>query len=69
MGYCEAKFYCIERGWKPGTVFYKFQERFNRKPPYDWQHLPPHPPSDALRRWMRAQAIAYAKSQQRGAYR
>jgi superfamily II DNA or RNA helicase len=56
--------YAAERGRKPGYAYFKFQERFGHKPPWD---LKPKPcePSAEVRAWCRSRDIAYAKAMQK----
>ena len=51
-----------QRGYAPGFAFHKFREKFNRKPPWGWQSLPPQTPSADVLAWVRSRQIAYAKS-------
>jgi superfamily II DNA or RNA helicase len=56
-----------ERGYQPGWAAHKFREKFGAWP--SWRYAEPIPADDAVRAWVRSQAIAYARGQakQRGA--
>jgi DNA repair protein RadD len=54
-----------QRGYKPQFAYYKFLEKFGRKPPWNWQSLPAETPSPDVVAWVRSRQIAYAKSQAR----
>lgn len=58
-----------QRGWKSQAAFYKFVEKFGRKPPWSWQWLAPETPDPDVVAWVRSRQIAYAKAQakERGA--
>ena len=57
-----------QRGYSPGFAFHKYQEKFDgAKPPWSWRSLPPVEPEPHVLAWVRSRAIAYAKSQSRGA--
>lgn len=45
--------YCQEKGKKPGLAFFKFQDRFSRKPEWAWKDLPPLEPNAEVRAWLR----------------
>jgi DNA repair protein RadD len=51
------------RGYKPGWVAYKYQEKFGVWPPR--RTVDPAPPSAATISWVRSRQIAYAKSSPR----
>jgi DNA repair protein RadD len=51
--------YCAEKGKKPGFAFFKFQDRFNKKPQWAWRELPPIEPNAEVRAWLRKQNAAY----------
>lgn len=56
-----------ERGYRPGFAAAKFREKHGDWPPYAWRDAEPVEPSLATRRWVKSRAIAWAKSQPRGA--
>lgn len=58
----EAAGYIQERGWKPGAIHFKFQEKFGHRIPWGMT-AKPCPPSPEMRSWFRSRAIAWAKSQ------
>lgn len=47
--------YCAEKGKKPGLAFFKFQEKFDKKPMWSWKDLPPIEPNVEVRGWLRKQ--------------
>lgn len=47
--------YCAEKGKKPGLAFFKFQEKFDKKPMWSWKDLPPIEPNVEVRAWLRKQ--------------
>jgi len=53
----------LERGYKPGWVAHKFQEKFKDWPPR--RQPPPIEPTPECRTWVKSRAVAWAKSQQR----
>jgi DNA repair protein RadD len=56
-----------ERGWKAGSAFYKFQEKFGEKPPYSWRNDQPLRPTPEVERWIQSRCIAWRKGQTRSA--
>ena len=50
------------RGHKPGFAFFKYQEKFGRKPPWSWRSLPPLEPEPHVLAWVRSRQIAFARS-------
>ena len=61
--YSQLLWIARERGYKPGYAAAKFKSRFGTFP--NGLREVPAPPSPALLRWIRAEAIAYAKSKKR----
>lgn len=59
--------YQIERGYKPGWPFVKYMEKFNSKPPYNWNYLPPMAAGPEVRMWIRHTMMAWAKGKSGGA--
>jgi DNA repair protein RadD len=56
---------CIQRGHKPGWVYYKFREKFGMSPPsYSGDPIEPSP---EVLSWVRSRGIAWAKSRGRAA--
>ena len=54
-----------QRGYKDAFAYYKFLEKFGRKPPWGWQSLAPETPGPDVVAWVRSRQIAYAKAQAR----
>ena len=54
--------FAAHRQYKQGWAAHKFQERFGRFPPWDWNRTEPIAPSGAVLAWVRSRNIAYAKS-------
>lgn len=51
--------YCRESGKKDGLAFYKFQDKFNEKPPWSWRELAPMEPSQEVEAWLTQQRKLY----------
>ena len=54
--------YALEKNYKPGWAFYKYQEKFNTKPPYSWKNIQPLEPNLEIRSWIKYRQIVWAKS-------
>jgi hypothetical protein len=52
----------VQRQYKTGWAAHKFNERFGRFPPREWNWAEPQPPSGAVQAWVRSRNIAYAKA-------
>lgn len=57
--------WCIENGKKPGTAFYRYQDKFGTKPPWGWRNESPLKPDARVDAYMRAGLIRYAKRRRR----
>jgi len=55
------------RGYKPGWVYAKFVEKYERIPPRHWRNLPAIPPDQSVLNWVRYSQIRWSRSQQRQA--
>lgn len=54
------------KDYKPGWIYHKYLTKFDgEKPPREWNHLAPAAPNDECERWIRSQAIRYAKGRAR----
>jgi DNA repair protein RadD len=58
-----------ERGHRPGSVYWKYKEKFGHEPPRGITVMP-MPPTAEVRSWVRSRYIAYAKmmAKQRGGH-
>jgi superfamily II DNA or RNA helicase len=63
----ELKQIAIDRGRKPGWVFYTYQAKFRANPPIRVENVVPKEPSRATLAWVRSRDIAYAKGMQKAA--
>jgi hypothetical protein len=57
----------LDRGRKPGWVFYTYQAKFRANPPIRVEQIEPEKPSAETLAWVRSRDIAYAKARQKEA--
>jgi DNA repair protein RadD len=61
--YAQLRGYAVEKGYKPGWAWHKYQEKFNgERPASAWEHHHPMQPGPEVRQFVRAGFIAWAKS-------
>jgi DNA repair protein RadD len=54
-----------ERGWKPGSVYRMYLEKFGSHPPIHTNSVPAEPPTMEVRNWVKSRIIAYAKAKEK----
>ena len=63
----ELKAIAMERGWKPGAVYFKYKEYSGEDLPRSViDRIPVQSPSSTIRRWVKSRIIAFAKGKARG---
>jgi hypothetical protein len=62
--YLGLLFWAQMHGKKPGMAFYKYQDKFGVKPPWDWQYVTPAPNEDA-NNYMLYSNIRHSKSRKK----
>ena len=66
--FAELQGHAVERGFKPGWAAMKYKERFGVWPnDREIRNVPPKPPSNATRQWIKSRQIAWAFSKNREA--
>ena len=57
--------YARSKGKKDGFAYFKFIEKFNCKPAWDWKNIAPIEPSLEVKSWIRSRQIAWAAVQKK----
>ena len=65
--YRELLGWCKKHNKKPGVAFYRYQDRFGVKPPFDWQNLSPLEPSQSTLNHIQRGLIAWRATQKKAA--
>lgn len=55
------KWHAESKGYAPGWAYHKYAEKFGAYPPNAWRGLEPEQPTTEMLRWIRSQAIRWAK--------
>ncbi len=65
--YAALKWIAQDKGYKLGWPYHKFHDKFGHYPINDWRRIEPEVPSNKVNRWVKSQAIRWAKSRKRAA--